>query len=289
MGEEPRVLVVDDEIRFAQNLVRLLNAREFCAQAVSSGEKALEAAAQRRFDAVVLDVKMPGMDGIETLRELKKQDSGLEVIMLTGNADMESGIQAIREGAFDYLFKPCGIDILAEKINEAVAAEKIKQHPVLWPRRVVKEISNADFIRLDTGDNLKKALDIFNAIGQAPKREELHVTDRQDRLRGVVSKNDLIRAAQDRNPDARIDWPDLAQNPQWLPAKQVADIMRPPPAVHAAPEDRLTRVAELMIDNNVRCLPVIEESRFIGIIRFSDLLHYVSLESDSGAVNEDPQ
>ena len=289
MEKSIRVLVVDDEGRFADNISRLLNKRGFCASAAYNGRDAIDAAKRKRFDAVVLDLRMPELDGIETLRELKKTDDSSEVIMLTGYADVETGVEAVREGAFDYLFKPCDIDVLAGRIREAVTAEEIKRHPVLWSRRVVKEISNADFIRLDTGDDLKKAMDIFNAIGQAPKREELHVTDRQDRLRGVVSKNDLIRAAQDRNPDARIDWPDLVENPHWLPAKQVADIMRPPPAVHASPEDRLTGVAELMIENNVRCLPVIEDGRFVGIIRFRDILHYVSLGADSGADNEDPK
>jgi ActR/RegA family two-component response regulator len=279
-----QVLVVDDEERFADNLCRLLKARGFGAQAAYDGSRALRVAGETPPDAVVLDMKMPGMDGLETLRELKKGNEDLEVIMLTGHADVETGIQAIREGAFDYLFKPCDIDILAERIREAVAAEEIKRHPVLWPRRVVKEITNAGFIRLDTEDDLKKALDIFNAIGRAGVREELHVTDGHGRLRGVISKKDLIREARRMNPGMDVQWEDLAVHRQWLPEKRVSEVMRKPPELYSRPDEKLSRVAEKMIQNNLRCLPVIEDGRFVGIIRFRDILHYVSdvLVGDGG-------
>lgn len=277
MQKAIRVLIVDDEMRFADNLARLLKTRGFDAQAVYGGSQALQIVDDKPPDVVVLDVKMPDINGIETLHELKKRDEQIEVIMLTGHADVETGIEAIRQGAFDYLFKPCDIDILADKIKEAIKAKQIKRRPVLWPRRMVKEIGNADFIRLDIEDDLKKALDIFNAIGRIGVREELHITDSQNRLRGVISKKDLINEAKRMNPTIDVQWWDLSIHPEWLPKKRVSEIMRPPPNIYARPDEKLTVVADKMISNNVRCLPVIDDGQFVGIIRFKDILHYVSL------------
>ena len=177
MEQAIRVLVIDDEELFAQNIARLLNARGFHAETAFSGMEAMQAMARKQFNVAVLDVKMPGMTGIETLQELKKKDENLEVLMLTGFADVESGSQAIRDGAFDFLFKPCDVDVLAEKIREAITAGEIKRRPVLWPRSLVKEISSAHFIRLSTEDDLQKAVKIFDTINYPGMREELHVTD----------------------------------------------------------------------------------------------------------------
>jgi len=114
-----QVLVVDDEERFADNLCRLLKARGFGAQAAYDGSRALRVAGETPPDAVVLDVKMPGMDGLETLRELKKGNEDLEVIMLTGHGSIDTALEAVRLGAYDYLTKPCEIDDLVNKIEGA--------------------------------------------------------------------------------------------------------------------------------------------------------------------------
>ncbi len=283
-----QVLVVDDEAAFAGNLLRLLTTRGFAVQTAGNGSDAIRAAVTTPFDAVVLDVRMPGMDGIATLRELKKIRSDIEVIMLTGQADVETGIQAIREGAFDYLFKPCDIDHLTEKIREAVAADQIKRHPVLWPRRIVKEISNSNFVRLESGDDLQKAMDIFNTCRQTGIRDELHVIDGHDRLRGIVTKKDIIRAAEVTQTGRRIEWRSLSEHPEWLPRRPVSDIMQPPPPVHfhARPDERLTDLAERMIRHNRRCLPVMDEERLVGIIRFKDVIDHVSLMETGGDMSE---
>jgi CBS domain-containing protein len=184
---------------------------------------------------------------------------------------------AIREGAFDYLFKPCDMELLKEKILQAATAKKIQHRPVLWPRRMVKEITNAAFIPLDITDNLKKALDIFNAMGSGGIREELHVTDNKDRLRGVVSRNQLIREAEKGFTERPIVWSDLARNPQWLPEKKVSDVMKPPAGISAHPDEPLHQVAQKMIDKHLRCLPVMADNRFMGIIRLNDILFHISL------------
>ena len=142
MNNGIRVLLVDDEERFVLTLARLLKSRGFKVSTALDGFKALEALEKNDgFDVVVLDVKMPGMDGITTLGKIKKKFPNIEVIMLTGHATLESGLQAIREGAFDYLMKPCDIEDITKKIKEACEVERIKNRPMLWPRNPVREIT----------------------------------------------------------------------------------------------------------------------------------------------------
>jgi CheY-like chemotaxis protein len=268
---------VDDEVRFARNVSRLLDTGRFDVSVAHNGLDALDVVHKTRPDVVVLDIRMPEMDGIETLLAMKHLDPEIQVIILTGHADVETGIMAIREGAFDYLFKPCDMELLKEKILQAATAKQIQHRPVLWPRRMVKEITNAAFIPLDITDNLKKALDIFNAMGSGGIREELHVTDNKDRLRGVVSRNQLIREAEKGFTERPIVWSDLARNPQWLPEKKVSDVMKPPAGISAHPDEPLHQVAQKMIDKHLRCLPVMADNRFMGIIRLNDILFHISL------------
>ncbi len=114
-----RLLVVDDEKDFLETLVKRLNKRNIDATGVLSGEKALEVINEKPFDVVVMDVKMPGLDGIETLRELKKVNPGIEVIILSGHASVDAAMDGMKLGAYEYLLKPCEIEELIEKIDRA--------------------------------------------------------------------------------------------------------------------------------------------------------------------------
>jgi CheY-like chemotaxis protein len=135
MGKDIKILIVDDEKFFADNLARLLGSRGFIPVSCYSGEEALESASRQQFDVIISDIKMPGMDGIELLIKLKEITPQTEIIMLTGYANIETGNRSIREGAFDYLFKPVeDIELLADKIREAAKAEQIRKNPVLWKR-----------------------------------------------------------------------------------------------------------------------------------------------------------
>ncbi len=114
-----RVLIVDDEEEFVNALSKRLRIRDYDVTTSLSGEEALEKMKHYLFDVVILDVAMPGMSGIETLREIKKIKPLTEVIMLTGHATVESAIEGMKLGAFDYLLKPCETDDLIAKINLA--------------------------------------------------------------------------------------------------------------------------------------------------------------------------
>lgn len=114
-----KVLVVDDEDDFLQTLVNRLRVRNVDVKGVDSGEKALQALERDQVDVVILDVKMPGMDGVDVLGEMKRKWPLIEVIMLTGHASIESGIEGMRLGAFDYIMKPADIDDLMDKMRRA--------------------------------------------------------------------------------------------------------------------------------------------------------------------------
>lgn len=114
------VLVVDDEKDFLETLVNRLNKRNINTTGVLSGEEALKLVKERTFDVVILDVKMPGgMDGIEVLREIKRIQPLVEVLLLTGHASVETSIEGMKLGAFDYLLKPIKLEELTTKLAQA--------------------------------------------------------------------------------------------------------------------------------------------------------------------------
>lgn len=125
--EKFKVLVVDDEDDFRETIVKRLRGRHLDTTGVASGEEALKAMEQESFDVVVLDVRMPGMDGIEALKEMKKRWPLTEFIMLTGHASVESGIQGMQLGAFDYVMKPVPLDELLDKMRQAYERKRIQE------------------------------------------------------------------------------------------------------------------------------------------------------------------
>lgn len=122
-----RILLVDDEVVFANNMCRLLAGRGYRAIAVNSGESALEQLQEREFDVVVLDLKMPGLGGLATLREIRDAGHRTEVLILTGHGAIDSAFEAVKLGAYDYLAKPCDIDDLVGKIEGAWEKKDARQ------------------------------------------------------------------------------------------------------------------------------------------------------------------
>jgi len=127
MPEKPTVLFVDDEEDYLATLLKRMRKRHVDAVGVGSGEEALAYLAGSPVDVVVLDVRMPGMDGIETLRKIKKTTPLTEVIMLTGHASLEVAREGMELGAFDYLMKPVDIDELLYKLEDACKNKTIQE------------------------------------------------------------------------------------------------------------------------------------------------------------------
>jgi DNA-binding response OmpR family regulator len=121
-----KVLLVDDEDDFRELLGKRLTKRGLAVSTAASGEAGLGQAQDGDFDVVVLDVKMPGMDGLEVLRRLRKIAPDTEVILLTGHANMEVAVEGMDLGAFDYLMKPVAINELLYKIQDATARRRLR-------------------------------------------------------------------------------------------------------------------------------------------------------------------
>ncbi|MBW2604899.1 MAG: response regulator [Deltaproteobacteria bacterium] len=124
------VLFVDDEVGFLETILKRMKKRNIEVHGVESGEEALAFLDKDSVDIVVLDVRMKGMDGIQTLEEIKKKKPLIEVIMLTGHASMEVAIQGMELGAFDYLMKPMNIDELLYKLQDAYKKKNIQEEKI---------------------------------------------------------------------------------------------------------------------------------------------------------------
>jgi DNA-binding NtrC family response regulator len=125
--KDAKILLVDDETVFANNMSKLLNRRGYQVTAVNSGDAALQALMNNSFDVMVLDLKMPGMDGIATMHEMRKLGLFTEVLVLTGHGSIDTALEAIQLGAHDYLTKPCEIAELVSKIEAALERKTTKE------------------------------------------------------------------------------------------------------------------------------------------------------------------
>ncbi len=122
--EKPKILLVDDEERFLTTTQKVLHKKGYEVFTATSGAAALKVLGEKSVDVAILDVKMPGMDGIATLKEIKRHHPLVEVIMLTGHGTFESAVEGLKSGATDYLTKPSDIAELLDKVAEAYEKRK---------------------------------------------------------------------------------------------------------------------------------------------------------------------
>jgi len=132
------VLLVDDEVEFVETFSERLEMRGLETSKAFSGKEALKS--NKNIEVVVLDVNMPEMDGVQTLAAIKKKFPLVEVIMLSGQATVESAIEGMKRGAFDYLMKPCEMDQIVAKVGEAAAKKRQHEEKIIQAR--IKEITS---------------------------------------------------------------------------------------------------------------------------------------------------
>lgn len=159
MESEDRInlLIVDDEEQFLESIKKRLEIRDFHVIAVNRGEKAIEAARENPIDIALVDLKMPGMDGDETLAALKKEHEWMEVVILTGHGSIDSAMQCAKNGAYSYLQKPCEIDTIVEVLTEAYK----------------KRVMNKKNVELDKMDEWLKTAETSSPMGILRKLKEL--------------------------------------------------------------------------------------------------------------------
>ncbi|MGM0654839.1 MAG: response regulator [Thermodesulfobacteriota bacterium] len=146
--EKMKLLLVDDETRYLETTQKLIEKKGYEVWTAPSGEKALQTMAAHNIHVVILDVKMPGMDGNETLKQIKELYPLTEVIMLTGHATVDSAIDGLKSGAWDYLMKPADIEDIIEKAElafqkrmnqeEKIRSAQAKQY-MKSPREILKQ------------------------------------------------------------------------------------------------------------------------------------------------------
>ena len=294
MSEKIRVMMVDDEERFRDTTSRLLKKRGFETTIAASGEEALRLIKEAPQDVVVLDVKMEGMDGHTALSEIKRISPDIQVIMLTGHGSADSALSSRERAAFDYLTKPCDIDLLAMKINEAHAAKTRGADRVEKKARDIM-ISIADYttVSVDTTvrEAIKKLLDSFKSqISSSRVMETGHrsllIFDQNRNFVGVLSIMDLIKGVRpaylsasrpDMSESIRLSslywggWDGLFSiQMEALGDKKVGELMsEPPPMIDG--DTNLIQVADLMFKTRKRRLIVTDGNKVIGIVREQDL------------------
>lgn len=290
MTEQIKVLMVDDEKRFRETTRKILEKKGFDVILAEDGEQALEKIEQMP-DVVVLDIKMPGMDGHETLGRIKKIKPDLPVIMLTGHGDRPSAREALVEGAFDYLGKPCDIGLLAAKIKEAyLLNDQLPSHKERRVTAVMIPISEyttiSEFrtvqdaiLALKASFATKMATDHLMETGH----RSILVVDKDDQIKGILTIRDLLEMLMP--PYLTAPKPLLADSIEYSPMfwtgmftqgvkdikkKNITEAMSQLPSFIDG-NANLMEAAYMMLHDNERRLLVKLAGKTVGIVREQEL------------------
>ena len=174
-----RLLMVDDERDFLQAVEPGMARRGFDVSLAESGIRALELLEQQTFDVVVLDVKMPGIDGVDTFREISRRYPGLPVILLTGHGDISQAFETSREGVYEYLTKPCDVEKLAEVVRDAASRGRPKEEALPPPGGMIRLLlvdDDLEFVRSLTPALKRRGIDVTEALDGSQALER--VSDR---------------------------------------------------------------------------------------------------------------
>lgn len=290
MAKQIKVLMVDDEKRFRETTKKILMKKGFETILAESGEEAIEKIEQGP-DVVILDIKMPGMDGHEALAKIKKLKPALPVIMLTGHGALPSAREALVEGAFDYLSKPCDIDLLSEKIKEAChqnykssAREESRLTSVMIPITEYTTINEKKTLQ-DAINAIKESFVTKIATNQLMKtgHRSILVKDSDKQITGVLTIKNLLETIMPEYLSA--PKPSLADSIEYSPMfwkgmfsmgirdiknKCISDVMSPSP-ISIDSRSNLMEAAYLMLYSNERRLLVTLTDKTVGVIREQDL------------------
>jgi len=282
--------MVDDEEKFRSTTEKILQRKGFQTVLAASGEEAIDKLDEKP-DVVILDVKMPGMDGHQTLKEIKKRSPDVPVIMLTGHGALPSAKEALETGAFDYLTKPCDINILAGKIDDACrhaeepgAFEEKRVIGVMVPLKEYTTVSAEETVK-DAIFKLKASftLKISTSRLMETGHRSVLVIDAVDKVQGFLSIRDLLELVMPSYLTA--PKPSTADSIQYSPmfwqgmfikeVKQkseirIRDVMSPAPLTIEGTASMM-EAAYMMIKNNSRRLVVEVGGKVAGVIREQDL------------------
>jgi len=289
---EIRVLIVDDEERFRETTAAILGRRGFVVTAVGSGPEAIEQIRKDDIDVVVLDIKMPGMDGHEALREIRKLKPRIQVIMLTGHGTPDSALVGLKEGVFDYLTKPCDIELLSLKIREAFVCEEGVSKGERRVRDVMVHLSSYGRVHMEStvGDAVVVIQESFEKAAATTmvtetRQRDVLVQDKREQVIGILRFSDLLAGLQPPYMQLLRNRPSMADSIRVEPPshtglftvmardmakKHVRDLMsEAPPTIRA--DTNLMEAVNKLIELGVQSLLVVEEQKVVGVLRDQDL------------------
>ncbi|MFH1139194.1 MAG: response regulator [Pseudomonadota bacterium] len=280
-----KVLLVDDEKAFRDTTAKILSRRGFEVTVAGTGEEALDILKNNWQDVVILDIKMPGMGGEQALSRIKGIDSRIQVIMLTGHGGVDSARKSLEKQAFDYLAKPCDIDRLAARINEAVHTVQHGKHEEKKAREIMIPLEEYTTIGPDQSvlDGIKKLQESFENLTATDKLMQTGhrsiVVLEKEKLVGVLSIMDLIEGLRpaylsapkpsmaDMVHYSAMFWSGLfTSQAKLLAKKKIRDIMSPPPPT-VDEEANLMEIAELLFEQERRRLSVVRGDKVVGVVR----------------------
>ncbi len=263
MSNDAKILIVDDEIDFTNTLADILKVRNYKIEASNNGEDALRLLGTQQFDLVILDLLMPALDGLDTLRRIKARHNGLPVIVLSANHQPEKIVEAIRLGAFDYLVKPLDCDRLQVLVKNAVAGQNAVLEVKSFRRQVHETAGFENVVGVS-----EKMRESFKALGRAV---DASVTIS---LRGEAGTGKELLAQAIHFSGSRRDKPFIAVNCANMPMKLLhADLFGEAEASHGSPPRRpsafeeaqggtlfLDEIGDLPPEIQVKLLRVLQEN-----------------------------
>jgi DNA-binding response OmpR family regulator len=295
--ETIRVLIVDDEERFREATKGMLERRGFTVTAVGDGLQAVDAVRANSFDVVVLDIKMPIMDGHAALAEIRKLQPALPVIMLTGHGTPQSMVSGLQGGVFDFLNKPCELELLTRTLRAAAArgGKPVSQEEALV-HHVMVPLSSFSSIRRDrsVSDAVAVLLAAFSRPDNTPTvAESMHrsmlVMDEKGGVVGLLSMSEIMHGLQPAYMRAPIDTP-MQNSIHLAPMRyrglftimardlhriSVEELMSDAPPVIDAKETLMAAV-NMMQETGIRRCLVMDMGKPVGVIREHDLFFELS-------------
>ncbi len=290
----PHIVIADDEARFRETIAKILEHKGFVVTLVGSGDQVLELLQTINPDVILLDVRMPGLNGDEALPRILAMKPHSRVILLTGHGEQASARKAFEIGAFDYLCKPCDVNILVARIHDAVDASlngqgrEKKVTEVMIPIEDYACVQASSTVRQGIAA-IKTASENFISSGlimQSGHRAVLVFEGEE--LAGVLTMRNLIRAIR---PEYLVTtegalphgmrysplfWSGLFNmRVSALESKCVREIMNPRPPVVGC-DANLMQVAQLLCEENRRRVAVEREGRIVGVVREQELFHEIS-------------
>ena len=203
-----RVLVIDDEAVIREGMRRILEGNAVQVESVASGRAAIEKIQVKDFDVVITDLKMPGMDGLEVLSAIKILQPGVPVIIITGYATVDTAVEAMKSGAFDYIAKPFAPEQIIEKVKKAIATKSA----IAENNRLKKEVQTHHGFDNFIGESPEMQKVYHRIMQVAPTESTVLITGESGTGKELVARSIHSKSNRHEHPFVAVDCTALAEN-----------------------------------------------------------------------------